>query len=69
MYALVILHQMPLYTYLCNFTGNSLGFMINDDRFILGCLDNWEFGPDNTGDIMKMTNLDQLKVRTSKSKK
>lgn len=46
-----------------HYEGNSLGFMINDDRFILGCLDNWEFGPDNTGDIMKMTNLDQLKER------
>ena len=36
--------------------------MINDDRFILGCLDNWEFGVDNTGDLMNINNLNKLKV-------
>ena len=32
--------------------GNDLGYMINDDRFIIGSLDHWEFGQDNTGDLM-----------------
>ena len=43
--------------------GNSLGFMINDDRFILGCLENWEFGVDDSGDLMKIQNLEKLKDR------
>ena len=43
--------------------GNSLGFMINDDRFILGSLENWEFGVDNTGDLMEPANLEQLVAR------
>lgn len=46
-----------------HYEGNSLGFMINDDRFILGCLDNWEFGVDNTGDLMNINNLNKLKER------
>jgi len=37
--------------------------MINDDRFILGSLENWEFGVDNTGDLMEPTNLEQLVAR------
>jgi hypothetical protein len=44
-------------------SGNSLGFMINDDRFILGSLENWEFGVDNTGDLMNPANLEQLVAR------
>jgi cap2 methyltransferase len=37
--------------------------MINDDRFILGSLENWEFGVDNTGDLMNPSNLEQLVAR------
>ena len=33
--------------------------MINDDRFIMGSLDHWEFGEDNTGDLMNRANLEQ----------
>jgi len=49
-----------------HYEGNNLGFMINDDRFILGCLDNWEFGTDNTGDLLKLHNLDKIKERCNK---
>jgi len=46
-----------------HYEGNSMGFMINDDRFLLGCLDHWEFGQDNTGDLMNINNLNKLKER------
>ena len=46
-------------------SGNSPGFMINDDRFILGSLENWEFGVDNTGDLMEPANLERLVERSS----
>lgn len=49
-----------------HYEGNNLGFMINDDRFILGCLDNWEFGVDNTGDLLKLHNLEKIKERCQK---
>ena len=45
-------------------SGNSPGFMINDDRFILGSLENWEFGVDNTGDLMEPANLERLVERS-----
>jgi hypothetical protein len=38
--------------------------MINDDRFILGSLENWEFGVDNTGDLMELPNLKKLVARS-----
>ena len=38
--------------------------MINDDRFILGSLENWEFGVDNTGDLMEPANLERLVERS-----
>ena len=42
--------------------GNSMGFMINDDRFLLGCLDHWEFGVDNTGNLLDIKNMEKIKV-------
>ncbi len=44
------------------FAGNSMGFMINDDRFLLGCLDHWEFGVDNTGNLLDIKNVEKIKV-------
>lgn len=37
--------------------GNSTSSMINDDRFILHTLMNWDFGIDDTGDLLKPENL------------
>ena len=39
-----------------------MGFMINDDRFLLGCLDHWEFGVDNTGNLLDLKNMEKIKV-------
>ena len=44
------------------YLGNSMGFMINDDRFLLGCLDHWEFGVDNTGNLLDLKNMEKIKV-------
>lgn len=33
------------------YEGNALSEMINDDRFMLQTIKNWDFGPDMTGDI------------------
>ncbi|XP_044001426.1 NADPH:adrenodoxin oxidoreductase, mitochondrial isoform X2 [Aphidius gifuensis] len=43
-----------------HYEGNSLSTMIKDDRFILHTMNNWYFGVDNTGDLMKLNNLDGL---------
>ena len=39
------------------YEGNTTGNMINDDRFILHTLKNWDFGSDDSGDILKVSNL------------
>merc|ERR1719494_340417 len=43
-----------------HYEGNDLGYMINDDRFIMGSLDNWFFGEDDTGDLLDKRNADKL---------
>ena len=39
--------------------------MINNDRFIIGTLDHWDFSDDNTGDLMRQENLAKLIDRSS----
>ena len=45
------------------YEGNNLSEMIADDRFICDTLDHWDFGPDNTGNIMSVENVTALKQR------
>ena len=45
-----------------------MGFMINDDRFLLGCLDHWEFGVDNTGNLLDLKNMEKIKVSVPNNK-
>ena len=33
------------------YEGNTPAQMVNDDRFMLKTIENWDFGPDMTGDI------------------
>ena len=46
------------------YEGNDLSEMIADDRLILDTLDQWYFGPDDTGDIMNKENIKGLQERT-----
>lgn len=45
------------------YEGNPLSCMINDDRFIMKTLQNWDFGVDYTGNLMDVKNLDHLVAR------
>jgi len=49
-----------------HYEGNDLGYMINDDRFIMGSLNNWHFGEDNTGNLLDKANMASLLERTGK---
>jgi len=40
-----------------HYEGNDLGYMINDDRFIMGSLEHWKFGTDDTGNLMTHKNF------------
>jgi len=48
------------------YEGNTTGIMINDDRFILRTLENWDFGIDDTGDILKTANLRHFTTKYNK---
>jgi len=64
-HALSVSHPGTTWTWLAttlnpHYEGNDLGYMINDDRFIMGSLDNWFFGEDDTGDLLARENADKL---------
>ncbi|KAF0309600.1 Cap-specific mRNA (nucleoside-2'-O-)-methyltransferase 2 [Amphibalanus amphitrite] len=42
------------------YEGNALSRMISDNRFILPTLDRWEFGADDTGDLLVPANAERL---------
>ena len=37
--------------------------MVLDDRFIAETFGNWDFGPDFTGDLMTMKNLEHFRAK------
>ena len=43
-----------------HYEGNTTSEMINDDRFILNTLEHWDFGADDTGDLMDPKNIKRL---------
>ena len=49
-----------------HYEGNDLGYMINDDRFIMGSMDHWSFGKDNTGNLLIRENMEQLVEESKK---
>ena len=49
-----------------HYEGNDLGYMINDDRFIMGSMDHWNFGVDNTGNLMIKENMENLVEQSAK---
>jgi len=70
-HALCLHHQDVLWNWVAttlnpHYEGNDLGYMINDDRFIMGSLDNWHFGEDNTGNLMDQANMTSLVERAKK---
>jgi len=70
-HALCLHHQDVLWNWVAttlnpHYEGNDLGYMINDDRFIMGSLDNWHFGEDNTGNLMDQANMSSLVERAKK---
>jgi len=70
-HALCLHHQESVWNWVAttlnpHYEGNDLGYMINDDRFIMGSLDNWHFGEDNTGNILDRENMTSLLGRATK---
>lgn len=39
--------------------------MIDDDRFVSGSYGNWDFGVDNTGNLMSWPNVEQLRRKAA----
>lgn len=48
------------------YEGNSPSQMIDDDRFVFYTLDKWDFGVDNTGNLMKWENSQAIINNTKK---
>eukprot|EP00045_Choanoeca_perplexa_P012635 m.138820 g.138820 ORF g.138820 m.138820 type:complete len:1153 (+) comp16081_c0_seq1:65-3523(+) len=48
------------------FEDNNPAEMVDDDAFILGTFSHWEFGKDDTGNIMKADNIRQLWQRAER---
>ena len=70
-HALVLHHHDVVWNWVAttlnpHYEGNDLGYMINDDRFIMGSMDHWNFGRDNTGDLMRKENMEELVERSKK---
>jgi len=70
-HALCLHHQDVVWNWMAttlnpHYEGNDLGYMINDDRFIMGSIDNWHFGKDNTGNLMEKANMISLVDRCRK---
>eukprot|EP00092_Neocalanus_flemingeri_P040572 GFUD01044178.1.p1 GENE.GFUD01044178.1~~GFUD01044178.1.p1 ORF type:complete len:760 (-),score=259.24 GFUD01044178.1:200-2479(-) len=70
-HALCLHHQDVVWNWVAttlnpHYEGNDLGYMINDDRFIMGTLDNWHFGEDNTGNLLDKVNMSSLLERAGK---
>jgi len=70
-HALCLHHQESVWSWVAStlnphYEGNDLGYMINDDRFIMGSLDNWHFGGDNTGNLLDKENMNSLLERAGK---
>ena len=64
-HALVLHHPEVVWNWMAttlnpHYEGNDLGYMINDDRFIMGSLDHWNFGVDNTGNLLNRDNMEKL---------
>ena len=70
-HALVLHHTDVVWNWVAttlnpHYEGNDLGYMINDDRFIMGSMDHWDFGLDNSGNLLDKANMEQL-VKRSKT--
>ncbi|KAG6457778.1 cap-specific mRNA (nucleoside-2'-O-)-methyltransferase 2 [Manduca sexta] len=64
-------HQNTEWKWIANtlnpyYEGNSPSNMISDDRFMYHTLDNWDFGVDNTGNLMDWDNSQAL-IRKAKA--